>query len=81
MSRCGRPLVNKGPVHRLRQLVGQERSLGEVAQAVHFFALSMNATAVGAMHVTCADESEYECVDALQSHQVCCGDDQARIAL
>ncbi len=51
----------------LRRLVGLERSLAEVVQSLHFDANALAAPAVGAMHVTCADESERECVEALQS--------------
>ena len=51
-------------MERLHQLVGNERSLTEVAQALHFSALSLSPGTVGAMLVTCADESEYECVEA-----------------
>jgi hypothetical protein len=51
---------------RLRQLVGHEKSLKEVTQTLHLSADSLGSAAVGAMHVTCADESERECADAFQ---------------
>ena len=51
---------------RLRDLVGRERSLREVAQTLHFFATNLSAAAVGALQVTCADETEHECVEAFQ---------------
>ena len=51
---------------RLRQLVGHEKSLKEVTQPLYVSADSLGAAAVGAMHVTCADESERECADAFQ---------------
>ena len=58
--------MNNAAMQRLRQLVGQEKLLSEVAQALYRFARGMDAAAVGAIHITCADETEYECVDALQ---------------
>jgi len=53
-------------MERLRQLVGHEKSLREVTQTLYFSADSLGSAAVGAMHVTCADESERECADAFQ---------------
>ena len=50
----------------LHHLIGQERSLREVAQTLHAWAQTRNAAEVGALHVTCSDESERECVEALQ---------------
>jgi len=47
-------------------MVGKERSLNEVTQALHFFADSLRAGVVGALHVTCADESETECAEAFR---------------
>jgi hypothetical protein len=49
----------------LRQLVGRERSLGEVTQSLYFSARALHAPMVGALHVTCSDESENECVEVL----------------
>lgn len=59
----------EGPpnVEALRRLVGLERSLGEVAQALHFDARRLAADSAGAMLVTCADEAERECAEAFQS--------------
>ena len=51
---------------RLRQLVGHEKTLKEVTQTLYFSAESLGSAAVGAMHVTCADESERECADVFQ---------------
>lgn len=51
----------------LRRLVGLERSLNEVAQALHFDARQLAAASAGAMLVTCADEAERECAEAFQS--------------
>ena len=53
-------------MERLRQLVGHEKSLKEVTQTLYFSADSLGSAAAGAMHVTCADESERECADAFQ---------------
>lgn len=53
-------------MERLRELAGRERSLNEVTQTLHFFARELAADHVGAMLVTCADESERECVEAFQ---------------
>ena len=50
----------------LHNLVGRERSLREVAQVICFWAQRQNAAAVGALHVTCSDESERECAEAFQ---------------
>ena len=50
----------------LDHLIGQERSLREVAQTIHAWAQTQHAAEVGALHVTCSDESERECVEALQ---------------
>ncbi len=50
----------------LHDLVGRERSLREVAQTICFWAQAQNATAVGALHVTCSDESERECAEVFQ---------------
>lgn len=50
----------------LYDLIGCERPLPEVAQAIHDWAQTQDAAEVGALHVTCSDESERECVEALQ---------------
>jgi hypothetical protein len=49
----------------IKTIIGKERSLGEVAQALHFSARGMSAPEVGALHLTCSDESEHECIEAL----------------
>ena len=53
-------------MERLRNLVGYEHSLAELTQTLYFEAQSMAAGMVGALHVTCADETEAECVEAFQ---------------
>lgn len=51
----------------LRAAVGRERSVRSVCQGLHLGVSELGAPAVGAMHVTCADESEHECVTAFQT--------------
>jgi len=53
-------------MQRVRNIIGKERPLREVAQALLFGARSMSPSTVGALHLTCADESENECAEALQ---------------
>ena len=53
-------------MRELYDLVGHERSLPEVAQTIHDWAQTQRAAEVGALHVTCSDESERECIEALQ---------------
>lgn len=50
----------------LRELVGVERSVSGVSQAMHILVTGLHAPVVGTMHITCADESETECVNAFQ---------------
>ncbi len=50
----------------LREAVGRERSVRSVCQALHFGVSELGSPSVGAMHITCADESEHECVTAFQ---------------
>jgi hypothetical protein len=51
---------------QLKNLVGAERSLEGVCQTIHLSAVERSPSAVGAMHITCADEAEHECVSAFQ---------------
>jgi hypothetical protein len=51
---------------RLLEIIGKERSLREVNQTLHFAANGLHPRTVGAMHITCADESESECADAFE---------------
>lgn len=48
----------------LRSILGVERSLRGVAQALHFAVAELAPPATGALHVTCADETELECASA-----------------
>jgi hypothetical protein len=51
---------------RLTGVIGRERSLHEVSQILHFLVNGLQPRVVGAMLVTCADETETECAEALQ---------------
>ena len=53
-------------MERLRELVGVERSVSGVSQALHLVVTEHRPPVVGAMLVTCADESETECAEAFQ---------------
>ncbi len=57
---------NREGLEQIERLLGQERSLGEVCQSLFHFSHALQASVVGALHVTCADESELECVTAFQ---------------
>jgi hypothetical protein len=50
----------------LQALIGLEASLDVVNEALRLYAASFAAPVVGAMHITCADESEWECIEAFQ---------------
>jgi len=52
---------------QLRQMVGKETAVGGVARALHLHAADLYAPVTGAMLLTCADESEQECVDAFHN--------------
>lgn len=51
-------------MERLRELIGAERSVRGVSQVLHLVTSELHAPVVGAMLITCADESETECADA-----------------
>lgn len=57
-------------VRRLRELIGVECPLADVSRALCRFVRSTSAPVVGAMEVTCSDESEHECAAAFQSEFV-----------
>jgi len=50
----------------LYDLIGTERELSQVGWALREFARQLGATVVGALHVTCSDEAEWECGEAFQ---------------
>jgi hypothetical protein len=51
---------------RLEKLLGVENSLDDVARAIKLTIQDELPTTVGAMLLTCSDESEYECSDAFR---------------
>ena len=53
-------------MNQLKEIVGKERSLEGVCQAIHHSVVERHPQVVGAMHITCADESEHECVSVFQ---------------
>lgn len=50
-------------MHSLSHLIGIESSLPEVARAIHGVAESFELPVAGAYHVTCSDETEWECAE------------------
>jgi hypothetical protein len=52
--------------HRVELAIGLERTLDEVNRTLRDVVHNWRAPVVGAMHITCADESEWECIDAFQ---------------
>ncbi len=55
---------------RLEKILGIEQGLEETTRALRSIARELDPATVGAMHLTCADESEYECVDIFQRYFV-----------
>jgi hypothetical protein len=53
-------------MEHLQNLVGKENGLAHVADAIRQFAESLHAPVVGAYHLTCSDETEWECATAFQ---------------
>jgi hypothetical protein len=53
-------------MQHLYDMIGVEQPLTAVSRALKQHAGSYRAPLVGAMHVTCSDESERECVDTFQ---------------
>jgi len=51
---------------QLQDLIGVERELSQVGWAVRDFAQRLGPAAIGALHVTCSDEAEWECAEAFQ---------------
>ncbi|MBN1590797.1 MAG: hypothetical protein JW888_14895 [Pirellulales bacterium] len=50
----------------LHDLIGMEAGMPEVAQAVLSFAQSFDRPIAGTYHITCSDETEWECVEVFQ---------------
>ena len=57
-------------MNELTELLGKEHRLDEINQALRNHVRGLKAPVVGALHVTCADESEWECVDSFQRYFV-----------
>ena len=57
-------------MERLLNLIGQESEVDELPRTLRLIAEDFRAPAVGAMQVTCSDESERECVDAFRDNVV-----------
>jgi hypothetical protein len=53
-------------IDQLRSMLGCEHGLDDVNLAVRDFIARLDPPAVGAVHVTCADESEFECAESFQ---------------
>jgi len=53
-------------LERLRPLIGPEHTFSAVAAELRGLTRASGATAVGALHLTCTDESEYEGADAFR---------------
>jgi len=57
-------------IDAFRRLLGREGKLDDLNWALRHYVGSFEAPVVGALHVTCADESECECSDAFQRYFV-----------
>jgi hypothetical protein len=53
-------------MERILEHIGRETDVDDVARHLYQFASEVRAPVTGALHVTCSDESERECVDAFQ---------------
>jgi hypothetical protein len=53
-------------MERLYRLIGHEQDIESVSRSLYAYASESGVPAVGALHLTCSDESERECVDAFQ---------------
>jgi hypothetical protein len=51
---------------KLHKMVGRSLDVDEVARSLYGYACDVAAPVTGALHLTCSDESEKECRDALQ---------------
>ena len=50
----------------LIKLIGHEFSIKKLSRELWYWVKELRPTHVGAMHITCADETEYECTQAFQ---------------
>ena len=53
-------------MEKLRDLIGRENGVDSIARASYEFARRRDVPLAGALHLTCADESELECAEALR---------------
>jgi hypothetical protein len=53
-------------MEKLRTLIGKENGVDAIARALYEFARRRDAPLAGALHLTCSDESELECAEALR---------------
>jgi hypothetical protein len=53
-------------MEKLHKLIGHELDVDEVTRVLYGYAGDVGAPVTGALHLTCSDESEKECRDALQ---------------
>ena len=53
-------------MQHLYDMIGVEQPLTAISRGLKQYARGFRAPIVGAMHVTCSDESERECVDVFQ---------------
>ena len=51
---------------RLRKILGVETGVDDVARTLKFVVQDFRPSVVGAMLLTCSDESEHECAEAFQ---------------
>lgn len=56
--------LGRTTLRRLQQTIGVENSVVGVSQSLHMVVTELHAPVVGAVHVTCADETEHECATA-----------------
>ena len=63
-------LTSIGPTERLLELVGAERRLEEVTRSLRTYVQSLRPPVVGALHLTCSDEAEHECIEDFQRNFV-----------
>ena len=68
MSHHGRPEGARPHLHadRFYEILGVEKPQAEVARLLRHLVQEEKPPVVGALHLTCADEAEKECVDAFQ---------------
>jgi hypothetical protein len=55
-------------MERLNRLIGSEREINEISHELCALAGELRAPAVGALHLTCSDESERECIESFQQN-------------